>query len=68
MAHAGGLIPPGLRALPQQPALPDLGETEFVLTSGRRAARGPVRSLADALLAGGDRLKHVPRAGSARKP
>ncbi|MFB7668081.1 LysR substrate-binding domain-containing protein [Kitasatospora sp. NPDC056138] len=68
MAHAGSLIPPGLRALPQQPALPDLGETEFVLTSGRKVARGPVRSLADALLAGGDRLTHVPRTGPARKP
>ncbi|GAA2239902.1 MULTISPECIES: LysR substrate-binding domain-containing protein [Kitasatospora] len=61
MAHARSLIPPGLRELPPQPELPDLGETEFVLTSGRRTARGPVRSLADALLAGGDRLQHVPR-------
>ncbi|MDH6125013.1 LysR substrate-binding domain-containing protein [Kitasatospora sp. GP82] len=61
MAHASSLIPPGLRAMPHQAELPDLGETEFVLTSGRTTARGPARSLADAVLAGGDRLHRVRR-------
>ncbi|GAA1985232.1 LysR substrate-binding domain-containing protein [Kitasatospora viridis] len=58
--HARSLIPPGLRELPQQAALPDLGTTEFVLTSGRVAARGPVRVLARAVLADAFRLHRAP--------
>jgi len=59
MAFAGSLVPPGLRVLPQQADLPDLGETEFVLATGRvaAAAGGPARALADAVLASGYRLQ-----------
>jgi DNA-binding transcriptional LysR family regulator len=59
MAFAGSLVPPGLRVLPQHGDLPDLGDTEFVLATGRVAAAegSPARALADAVLAGGDRLQ-----------
>ena len=58
MAHARSLVPPGLRVVPREVGLPELGDTEFVLTTGRvaAAAGGPARALADAVLAGGDRL------------
>ncbi|MFH8568528.1 LysR family transcriptional regulator [Streptomyces sp. NPDC017993] len=61
MAHTLGMIPPGLLRIPPRAGLPDLGGVDFVLLHGRRdaAARGPAEALADAILAGGDRL-HLP--------
>jgi DNA-binding transcriptional LysR family regulator len=61
MAHTLGMIPPGLVRLPSRAGLPDLGGVDFVLLHGGRggAARGPAEALADAILAGGDRL-HLP--------
>ncbi|MDH6121780.1 DNA-binding transcriptional LysR family regulator [Kitasatospora sp. GAS204A] len=59
VAHAQGMIPPGLRVLPPQFGLPDLGATEFVLSTGRTTARGPAAALADAILAGGDHLQRL---------
>ncbi|MDH6114945.1 DNA-binding transcriptional LysR family regulator [Kitasatospora sp. MAP12-15] len=56
VAHARSLLPPGLRVLPRQAELPDLGSIEFILSTGRTTAREPVRALADAVLAAGDRL------------
>ncbi|MFJ3582586.1 LysR substrate-binding domain-containing protein [Streptomyces sp. NPDC090127] len=58
MAHTRGLVPPGLTQLPARAGLPDLGEVDFVLRTGR--PRGPAQEAADALaaaiLAGGVRL------------
>ncbi|MET9297560.1 LysR substrate-binding domain-containing protein [Streptomyces sp. NPDC003077] len=61
MAHTRGMIPPGLVRMPARAGLPDLGEVDFVLLHGPRqgAARGPAEALAEAVLAGGDRL-HLP--------
>ncbi|MFE6688586.1 LysR family transcriptional regulator [Streptomyces sp. NPDC057743] len=61
MAHTRGLIPPGLVRIPSRAGLPELGGVDFVLLHGRRAgaARGPAEALAEAVLAGGDRL-HLP--------
>ncbi|MFG2223116.1 LysR substrate-binding domain-containing protein [Streptomyces sp. NPDC050161] len=61
MAHTLGMIPPGLVRLPSRTGLPELGDVDFVLLYGRRsgAERGPAEALADAILAGGDRL-HLP--------
>ncbi|MFI6690965.1 LysR substrate-binding domain-containing protein [Streptomyces sp. NPDC050433] len=69
MAHARGLIPPGLVPVPARAGLPELGGVDFVLLHGRRdgrrdgrgrrggaSDRGPADALADAILAGGDRL------------
>ncbi|WP_035803201.1 LysR substrate-binding domain-containing protein [Kitasatospora mediocidica] len=56
LAHARSLVPPSLRPLARQEELPDLGGAEFVLSTGRATARGPARALADAVIAGGDRL------------
>jgi len=56
VAHARGLVPAGLRSLPDRAGLPDLGQIDFVLTGGRVADREPARSLAAALLANGHRL------------
>lgn len=61
MAHAQGMIPPGLVRLPAGAGLPDLGGIDVVLLHGAGARReGPVRdsaeALADAILAAGDRL------------
>ncbi|MFG2141177.1 LysR substrate-binding domain-containing protein [Streptomyces sp. NPDC048650] len=58
MAHTMGMIPPGLVRIPPRAGLPELGAVDFVLLYGRdsRAARGPAEALADAILAGGDRL------------
>ncbi|MFJ2062748.1 LysR substrate-binding domain-containing protein [Streptomyces albidoflavus] len=60
MAHARGLIPPGLVRVPERAGLPELGEVEFVLAHGE--GRGgsdpaPARALARAILEGGDRLR-----------
>ncbi|GES28981.1 LysR substrate-binding domain-containing protein [Streptomyces angustmyceticus] len=59
MAHTRGMIPPGLVRISSRAGLPELGGVEFVLLHGRaeRAARGPAEALADAILAGGDRLQ-----------
>ncbi|HEY3501734.1 MAG TPA: LysR substrate-binding domain-containing protein [Actinocatenispora sp.] len=54
-AHAHSLIPPGLRELPAQYRLPDLGDVEFVLLGGTDDG-GPVTALSTAILAAGDRL------------
>ncbi|WP_037579205.1 LysR substrate-binding domain-containing protein [Phaeacidiphilus oryzae] len=61
MAHARGLVPAGLRQLPSAAAagLPELGQTEFVLTGGRAAVREPARSLAAAILDEGHRLQRT---------
>jgi DNA-binding transcriptional LysR family regulator len=56
MAHARGLVPDGLRQVGAG-VLPELGSTEFVLTGGRAAEREPARSLGEAILANGDRLR-----------
>ncbi|MFJ6748914.1 MULTISPECIES: LysR substrate-binding domain-containing protein [unclassified Streptomyces] len=61
MAHTLGMIPPGLVRIPSRAGLPELGGVDFVLLYGQRGgpARGPAEALADAILAGGDRL-HLP--------
>jgi DNA-binding transcriptional LysR family regulator len=61
MAHAQGLIPPGLVRVPARAGLPELGEVDFVLLHGRRRphAQDAADALATAVLAGGDRL-HQP--------
>ncbi|WP_399129417.1 LysR substrate-binding domain-containing protein [Actinacidiphila sp. ITFR-21] len=61
MAHAQGLIPAGLARLPARAGLPELGGVDFVLLHGRRQARAKeaAGALAEAILAGGDRL-HLP--------
>ncbi|MFE5513576.1 LysR substrate-binding domain-containing protein [Streptomyces sp. NPDC056529] len=62
MAHTRGLVPPGLVPVPVRAGLPDLGEVGFVLRKGRRGGETQVAAdaLAEAILAGGDRL-HRPR-------
>ncbi|MFE8940765.1 LysR substrate-binding domain-containing protein [Streptomyces sp. NPDC000963] len=62
MAHTRGLVPPGLVPVPARAGLPDLGEVGFVLRRGRRGgeAQEAADALAEAILAGGDRL-HRPR-------
>ncbi|MFG3198531.1 LysR substrate-binding domain-containing protein [Streptomyces sp. NPDC048208] len=59
MAHSRRLTPPGLVRVPERAGLPDLGPIDFVLTHGHRG--GPVQEAADALaeavLAGGERLR-----------
>ncbi|WP_432087144.1 LysR substrate-binding domain-containing protein [Streptomyces sp. bgisy095] len=62
MAHTRGLVPPGLVPVPARAGLPDLGEVGFVLRKGRRGGETQVAAdaLAEAILAGGDRL-HRPR-------
>lgn len=59
MAHTRGMIPPGLVQIPARSGLPDLGGVDFVLLHGERAraARGSAEALAEAILAGGDRLQ-----------
>ncbi|MER8230800.1 LysR substrate-binding domain-containing protein [Streptomyces sp. NPDC094049] len=58
MVHTRGMVPPGLVPVPARAALPDLGEVGFVLRGSGRG--GTVReasdALAEAILAGGDRL------------
>ncbi|MFJ6863648.1 LysR family transcriptional regulator [Streptomyces termitum] len=62
MAHARGLLPPGLAPVPARAGLPELGGVDFVLRRGRGA--GPVReavdALAEAILESGDRLRPAP--------
>lgn len=62
MAHTRGLVPEGLVPVPPRAGLPELGEVGFVLLRGRRggAAQEAADALAEAILAGGDRL-HRPR-------
>ncbi|MFI6421617.1 LysR substrate-binding domain-containing protein [Streptomyces sp. NPDC050842] len=62
MAHTRGLVPEGLVPVPARAGLPELGEVGFVLLRGRRggAAQEAADALAEAILAGGDRL-HRPR-------
>ncbi|AHI00735.1 LysR substrate-binding domain-containing protein [Kutzneria viridogrisea] len=60
VAHAQSLIPGGLVQVPERHRLPDLGHVEFVLSSGRRALRGPAAELASTILAAGDRFQAVP--------
>ncbi|MEW5655073.1 LysR substrate-binding domain-containing protein [Streptomyces cinereoruber] len=62
MAHTRGLVPPGLVPVPARAGLPDLGGVGFVLRKGRRGgeAQEAADALAEAILAGGDRL-HRPR-------
>jgi len=59
MVHSRRLVPTGLRVLPEPTGLPEPGDTEFALTTGRGSPRGAVRALAEAVLAGEDRL-HQP--------
>ncbi|MFE2555734.1 LysR substrate-binding domain-containing protein [Streptomyces sp. NPDC059352] len=62
MAHTRGLVPQGLVPVPARAGLPELGEVGFVLLRGRRggATQEAADALAEAILAGGDRL-HRPR-------
>ncbi|MCX5394224.1 LysR substrate-binding domain-containing protein [Streptomyces sp. NPDC006482] len=62
MAHTRGLVPEGLAPVPARAGLPELGEVGFVLLRGRRggATQEAADALAEAILAGGDRL-HRPR-------
>ncbi|MGW6566632.1 LysR substrate-binding domain-containing protein [Streptomyces sp. NPDC054975] len=58
MAHTRGLVPPGLTEVAARAGLPDLGDVDFVLRTGRRrgAAQEAADALAAAILAGGVRL------------
>ncbi len=59
MAHARGLIPPGLTRL-RGGVLPELGAVDFVLLHGRGrrpGAQEAAEALASAILASGDRLR-----------
>ncbi|MFD3531757.1 LysR substrate-binding domain-containing protein [Streptomyces sp. NPDC058664] len=58
MAHTRGLVPPGLVPVPARAGLPELGDVGFVLRGGRRAGavQEAADALAEAILAGGDRL------------
>ncbi|MEU5211576.1 LysR substrate-binding domain-containing protein [Streptomyces sp. NPDC020742] len=59
MAHARGMIPPGLVQVAARAGLPELGGVDFALLHGERdrAAPGAAEALAEAILAGGDRLQ-----------
>ncbi|MFF4740978.1 LysR family transcriptional regulator [Streptomyces sp. NPDC001262] len=60
MAHTSGMLPPGLVRLPARAGLPELGGIDVVLLHGAArgsAARGAAEALAEAILAGGDRLQ-----------
>ncbi|MFD3568696.1 LysR substrate-binding domain-containing protein [Streptomyces sp. NPDC058667] len=54
MAHTRGLVPPGLVPVPARAGLPELGDVGFVLRGG--AVQEAADALAEAILAGGDRL------------
>ncbi|MFE3068290.1 LysR substrate-binding domain-containing protein [Streptomyces sp. NPDC059247] len=58
MVHTRGMVPPGLVPVPARAGLPDLGEVGFVLRGGGRDGPGreAADALAEAILAGGDRL------------
>ena len=45
-----GFVPAGLSELPTSPALPELGQIEFVLAGPARTLRGPASALAKAIL------------------
>ncbi|WP_426367152.1 LysR substrate-binding domain-containing protein [Streptomyces sp. E-08] len=62
MAHTRGLVPQGLVPVPARAGLPELGDVGFVLRRGRRGGetQEAADALAEAILAGGDRL-HRPR-------
>ncbi|MFF9425382.1 LysR substrate-binding domain-containing protein [Streptomyces sp. NPDC014746] len=62
MAHTRGLVPQGLVPVPPRAGLPELGDVGFVLRRGRRGreTQEAADALAEAILAGGDRL-HRPR-------
>jgi DNA-binding transcriptional LysR family regulator len=60
VAHASSLIPTGLFPVPERFRLPDLGQVEVVLSSGRRTTTGAAAALAAAILAAGDRLQTSP--------
>ncbi|MYR55189.1 LysR family transcriptional regulator, partial [Streptomyces sp. SID625] len=49
MAHARGLVPPGLVPVPERAGLPELGGVDFVLVHGRH--RPSAQHAADALAA-----------------
>ncbi len=55
--HARGLMPDGLTEMPAAYRLPALGDVEFVVQTARQGTRGPAAELAQAILAGGDRLQ-----------
>jgi len=54
--QADGFAPPGLDPLPPSPALPELGQIEFVLAGPGRTLRGPADALATAILDNAYRL------------
>ncbi len=54
--QADGFAPPGLDPLPPSPALPQLGQIEFVLAGPGRTLRGPADALATAILDNAYRL------------
>jgi DNA-binding transcriptional LysR family regulator len=54
--QADGFAPAGLAPLPTSPALPELGQIEFVLAGPGRTLRGPPEALATAILDNAYRL------------
>jgi DNA-binding transcriptional LysR family regulator len=54
--QADGFAPAGLAPLPTSPALPELGQIEFVLAGPGRTLRGPADALATAILDNAYRL------------
>jgi DNA-binding transcriptional LysR family regulator len=54
--QADGFAPTGLAPLPPSPALPELGQIEFVLAGPGRTLRGPADALATAILDNAYRL------------
>jgi hypothetical protein len=65
MPNASTVIPPGLVELPQRHRLPDLGATDFILRTGRRALVGPAAALSSAILTAGDTIRVPAPAGPA---
>ncbi|MER5916571.1 LysR substrate-binding domain-containing protein [Streptomyces sp. NPDC001982] len=63
MAHSHGLVPPGLALVPERADLPELGAVDFVLVHGHRrtSAQEAADALAEAILAGGNRLVTIGR-------
>jgi DNA-binding transcriptional LysR family regulator len=55
--HARGLMPEGLEEVPASGGLPDVGDVEFVVQTGREGMRGPAAALAQTILTNGDRLQ-----------
>jgi DNA-binding transcriptional LysR family regulator len=54
--QADGFAPTGLAPLPPSPALPELGQIEFVLAGPGRTLLGPADALATAILDNAYRL------------